>query len=1206
MFAFRKTNGGRLTLNGSKTWPWTWAWTALPVMMVWAAALHLATPSGAYAGELPASPLATGSAAPSAIVVQDGTATAGSHQSLRNNDQSYFVVQAGAAGGVYEADYSFSVTLGADKAAIRSLAIPVNGKASAAAVTQQLLLWNFGTSAWDTVASSTPGIADSELLYSSGSPASFAPYLSATSEARVRVVLSHTAAFSASADYINLIYEYKDAENVLAASYDAETARLAEGTVSAGNAAGLADRDGSVYSVSSSAGKADWHTQFTLEQAAEQIRTLVIEYEGSYSAPANTQWLSVWNYATGNWEVVYDTPAGTAGSAARWAVSDPVAIGRYVSGDNDIRVRVYNSGSGAFVRHSDYLNVTVYYEPGLDFKLFAPDSAAAEYGTVTSGNAGSLAGHDLDRLVLSSDTSKRISWTAAAELTGVDKNRVTSLTVSTTMTSSTSATNPMYLSLWNYDTGTWQAQKTMTTRTAAETIRFTVTDPLLLESYISDTSEVRARVYNSAVSATPAYERATELLHFAVEYGNVTGFEFAMISDVHELVGHQNFLSVIDDLNTTVRPAFVMNAGDVTDHGVPAEYDQYVIDRALIELPLYEVPGNHDVRWWNSNGKNDYENKVGPLYQSFDYSGVHFVLLDSTVTLENDGKLSPKLLDWVEADLANVSEDTPILFFAHHPFEILKNVTAKHELLDRFKNYNIVAYLSGHMHRWDESIENGVPWLFIGQLKEYQEYIRVKITPNKFYITRRDAATGNETTYLEGDMRNKRKPAWSIATATALTNGDVAVSAQLDNLPDGVVSVEANIDNYGGWTTLTRQGTTQTWAGTIDISAYSPEIPRGDHFVAVRMTDLNGEVWKEYRSYTWSGGEVSTKWTFQTGGMIQAPPTYHEGIVYAGSEDGKVYAIDDADGSLVWSYATGDEVLSSPAIYDRLAPLPDLVLIGSHDNKLHALSADTGTVEWTYETGGSVISNPLVDNGVVYFGSGDLYIYAVDADNGTLLWRYLTEGLLRQTPILQGGKLYANVRDKHVWYALNASDGSLYWRGNANTDDSLFVIADVEPLYAGGKLWVINPMPGKISTLNPLTGGVTWSDATGKSFSSRGGATDGTNVFFATHHGRMIYAFDAATGTVDWIKDLRAGATDSDLQHYQVNSALVYDDGVLYHVAERGRVTGIDPVGGDILFKYDAVGFPERVLWSTPSVVNQTVYMGGLDGNIYAVEWSGV
>src|SRR5690606_14058281 len=116
---------------------------------------------------------------------------------------------------------------------------------------------------------------------------------------------------------------------------------------------------------------------------------------------------------------------------------------------------------------------------------------------------------------------------------------------------------------------------------------------------------------------------------------------------------------------------------------------------------------------------------------------------------------------------------------------------------------------------------------------------------------------------------------------------------------------------------------------------------------------------------------------------------------------------------------------------------------------------------------------------------------------------------------------------------------------------------------------------------------------------------DGTNVFFSTHHGRIIYAFDAVTRTVAWVKDLRTGATDSDLQHYSVNSALVYDNGILYHVAERGRVIGMDPLNGNLKFKYDAVGYPERVLWSTPSVVNKTIYMGGIDGKIYAVQYSG-
>ena len=66
---------------------------------------------------------------------------------------------------------------------------------------------------------------------------------------------------------------------------------------------------------------------------------------------------------------------------------------------------------------------------------------------------------------------------------------------------------------------------------------------------------------------------------------------------------------------------------------------------------------------------------------------------------------------------------------------------------------------------------------------------------------------------------------------------------------------------------------------------------------------------------------------------------------------------------VVWSYTTGNELESSPAVVNGL------VYVGSFDDKVYALNASTGAQLWSYTANSSVASSPAVANGVVYFGS---------------------------------------------------------------------------------------------------------------------------------------------------------------------------------------------------------------------------------------------
>lgn len=81
-------------------------------------------------------------------------------------------------------------------------------------------------------------------------------------------------------------------------------------------------------------------------------------------------------------------------------------------------------------------------------------------------------------------------------------------------------------------------------------------------------------------------------------------------------------------------------------------------------------------------------------------------------------------------------------------------------------------------------------------------------------------------------------------------------------------------------------------------------------------------------------------------------------------------------GALKWSVPTGGAIFSSPAMVNGV------VYVGSQDTKVYALNASTGVVKWSTATRSLVESSPAVVNGVVYVGSNDDKVYALNAATG--------------------------------------------------------------------------------------------------------------------------------------------------------------------------------------------------------------------------------
>jgi len=102
-------------------------------------------------------------------------------------------------------------------------------------------------------------------------------------------------------------------------------------------------------------------------------------------------------------------------------------------------------------------------------------------------------------------------------------------------------------------------------------------------------------------------------------------------------------------------------------------------------------------------------------------------------------------------------------------------------------------------------------------------------------------------------------------------------------------------------------------------------------------------------------------WSRFTAGPVRLAPTYHQGRIYFGSDDGFVYCLRADNGDEVWKLRAGP-----------------------HDERI--LARGRMTSRWAVRTG------VMIDDDVAYFGAGifpheTVYLYAVDAPTGRVLWR---------------------------------------------------------------------------------------------------------------------------------------------------------------------------------------------------------------------------
>jgi len=147
------------------------------------------------------------------------------------------------------------------------------------------------------------------------------------------------------------------------------------------------------------------------------------------------------------------------------------------------------------------------------------------------------------------------------------------------------------------------------------------------------------------------------------------------------------------------------------------------------------------------------------------------------------------------------------------------------------------------------------------------------------------------------------------------------------------------------------------------------------------------------------------------GQRLGGTPAVADGMVFIGSPDEKLAAINESTGAEIWgTNLLGPIYSSSPAVaYGK-------VFVGGKNGKLVAFNESNGNAIWINDIQGVTYTNasPSVADGKVFIGSDEGYIFVFNETNQTpslpsttnLIWSYTTGTEISSAPAIANGRVY--------------------------------------------------------------------------------------------------------------------------------------------------------------------------------------------------------
>ncbi len=262
-------------------------------------------------------------------------------------------------------------------------------------------------------------------------------------------------------------------------------------------------------------------------------------------------------------------------------------------------------------------------------------------------------------------------------------------------------------------------------------------------------------------------------------------------------------------------------------------------------------------------------------------------------------------------------------------------------------------------------------------------------------------------------------------------------------------------------------------------------------------------------------------WEYPTAGEIRGGAATDGDALYVSADDGVLYAV-ALDGTPRWATPIGgaatrgswDNYGSRPAVADGV------VYAGSYDGTVAAVDAATGAVRWTFDVGAPIETGIVLGEGLIHVDTMEGYHYALDPITGEQVWLGVFGAAATTTSLVVDGTLIGGSRAASV-RAFDAATGTPRWMAHFNgswVQSGAIVIgpdtiaigsSDKRTVQAflisdGSHVWE-TPVSGAPWAIPALAGGVVYETS--------------ISIDLWAPWGPSLFAIDAATGGLLWTAD---------------------------------------------------------------------------------------
>lgn len=347
-------------------------------------------------------------------------------------------------------------------------------------------------------------------------------------------------------------------------------------------------------------------------------------------------------------------------------------------------------------------------------------------------------------------------------------------------------------------------------------------------------------------------------------------------------------------------------------------------------------------------------------------------------------------------------------------------------------------------------------------------------------------------------------------------------------------------------------------------------------------TTLQGDAQRTGYTESPSPHSNQTFWKFQTGGAITSSPVVAAGMVFVGSTNGYLYAINATTGTKIWEFWIGPDINSPTVAHGK-------VFITSTSGTAFALDMQTGLEVWSKSLGEEAgFGAPLIVGSRV-FVNGNQTVFAFNEAVGVTLYEEPiphAQGIAPLTYSPTGELIIAVAK-----------------RGDATG------VSGFEAKNAYGRFWVTLAPSGSEKVRSGATIG------NEKIFAAVAGP-DGDSIIFALNNmgmkewerqldgvteaspavayntvyiqtDKFAYALDTDNGAAKWSRQI-----DSE---YSVSSPAVATGRVYFGL--DNYIYALDALTGDTIWSYKT----EDPIQSSPAISDGLLFVGSNDGNLYAI-----